>query len=157
MLRKQRGEDKILQDSGEENWKTETSLKAGVNWRIIFKMGLKYYGKVWAGSGQGQAASSCEHGYELEASTNCGKFLTNTNTVSFPMGEWVTYTLNLPEEINAKEDWLGLQVPFCASTVYIGNVNWPAASTTTVIHNISESHMIQRPAVMMEFINLVIM
>ena len=34
--------------------------------------------------------------------------------------------------------------------------NWPAACTTTVIHNNSDSHIVQRPAVMIEFMKLLI-
>jgi len=46
---------------------------AGVNWVLIFEMDFKYFGKVAAGSREGQVASSCEHGNKLSASTNCGK------------------------------------------------------------------------------------
>jgi len=42
-------------------------------WTIIFKMDLKYCGKVGAGSVERKVASSCEHGNKLSASTNCGQ------------------------------------------------------------------------------------
>jgi len=42
----------------------------------------------------------------------------------------------------------------CVDNVHWG-CNWPAARITTVIHNISDSHIVQWPAVMIEFMKLI--
>ena len=72
------------------------------------------------------------------------------------MGEWISYTRNLPEEeINEKKITGIAGFLLCADNVHWER-NWPATSTMTVIHNISDSHIVQWPAVMIDFMKLLI-